>query len=50
MKDYLATYTSGTDTRQYRLTNRDLKTAVLAAKELTPKGYVLKGVVFLPEW
>ena len=50
MKDYLATYTSSTDTIQYRLMARDLKGALQAAAYLTPKGYTLKGCVHLPEW
>lgn len=50
IKDYLATYTNGTTTVQYRLGSRDLRSALLSAAEMAPKGYRLRGCVHLPEW
>ena len=50
IKTYLATYVNDTTTLKYELGARDLQSALLSAKELSPKGFVLRGCVLLPEW
>ena len=51
IRTYLATYTNGTSTLQYKVGGRSREAARLAAAELTPDGFTLTGqVVELPEW
>ena len=51
IRTYLATYTNGTSTLQYKVGGRSREAARLAAVDLTPDGFTLTGqVVELPEW
>ena len=52
IRDYTAYYYSKTtdEVLEYRLGARSLSDATVTASELTPDGYVLKQLLYKPEW